>query len=141
ETGELRRISDGDPANPRILAGSEPHVVSLYMNLVKFGWKNSESKSGNQMSFAKIRGKAIRVLLLEDNPADAHLCLHRLKASDFSAAVDVARNPEQFKDFVAREADDIVLADYRLPDSIGREVFRWFGASEVTIPFIVDAGA
>ena len=92
------------------------------------------------MSFAKIRGKAIRVLLLEDDPADAHLCLHRLKASDFSATVDVARNPEQFKDFVAREAYDIVLADYRLPDWTGLEAFMWLRASGYNMPFILVTG-
>ena len=88
----------------------------------------------------QVAGKTIRVLLLEDDPADAQLCLRWLKASDFSATVDVARTPEQFKDLASNQVYDIVLTDYRLPGWTGLEAFRWVQASGYHMPFILVTG-
>src|SRR5216684_3175833 len=57
---------------------------------------------------------SLRVLLLEDQPADAELLLHELRRADFDP---LAERVETEEEYVARldSAPDVILADYTLP--------------------------
>jgi PAS domain S-box-containing protein len=82
----------------------------------------------------------VRVLVLEDNPADAELMIRELRRNGFEPSW---QRVESEPDYVASLASrpDVILADYRLAqiDAIrALEVLREFG---LNIPFIVVSGA
>jgi PAS domain S-box-containing protein len=79
----------------------------------------------------------IRVLVLEDNPADAVLVLHKLKTAGLEVRADVARTAGEFMDRARSQSYDVVLGDYRLPDWNGLDALRWLRASDNRTPFIL----
>jgi two-component system cell cycle sensor histidine kinase/response regulator CckA len=84
--------------------------------------------------------ETIRVLLLEDNPADAELCIRRLRKTGLNAVVDVARFSQEFMERVHSQMYDIILTDYRLPDWNGLEAFRWLRSLGYDTPFVLVTG-
>jgi CheY-like chemotaxis protein len=74
-------------------------------------------------------GERIRVLLLEDNPADAHLVAEALRATDARAELHVVRSGDDALAFLRREGPyaaaprpDLVLLDLNVPGPDGRAV-------------------
>ncbi len=86
------------------------------------------------------RQKSIRVLLLEDNPADAELSLRQLRRDGFQVDADIVRTPDEFKERITSRTYDIVLGDYRLPGWTGMEAFQWLRAEGQDLPFILVSG-
>jgi two-component system cell cycle sensor histidine kinase/response regulator CckA len=84
--------------------------------------------------------KPLRVLLVEDDKADAELIVHGMKQLDWGAHVDVVATRKQFTDRLARHAYDIVLADYRLPNWTGIEALRELRHLGMDIPLILVTG-
>ena len=84
--------------------------------------------------------KSIRVLLLEDSPADAELSLRQLRRDGFQVDADIARTPDEFKERITARTYDIVLGDYGLPGWTGMEAFRWLRAEGHDLPFILVSG-
>lgn len=82
----------------------------------------------------------IRILLLEDNRADAELCIHKLENSGLPAEVDVVNTSEQFIEKALANSYEIVLSDYRVPSWSGMEALRWLRASGRDIPLILVTG-
>jgi len=82
----------------------------------------------------------VRILLLEDNPVDADLCIRKLKSAGLSVQVDVARSAAEFMERVPRCSYDLVLTDYRLPDWNGLDAFTWLRSSGHSVPFILVTG-
>jgi PAS domain S-box-containing protein len=82
----------------------------------------------------------LKVLLVEDVPADAELCIETLKKAGFSIQADVCGNPEDLERLVASTDYNVILADYNLIDWNGTqsiEVVRRLGKD---IPVIVVTG-
>jgi CheY-like chemotaxis protein len=92
--------------------------------------------SGNYVS----QQKSIRVLLLEDNAADAELSLRQLRRDGFQVEPDIVRTPEEFKAQITSKAYDIILGDYRLPGWTGIEAVQWLRAEGYDLPFILVSG-
>lgn len=72
---------------------------------------------------------ALRVLLVEDNPADADLTKDTLLASKLLLQIDVVSDGEEALDYLrgrgahaTRELPDLILLDLNLPRVSGREV-------------------
>ncbi|MGC2450150.1 MAG: response regulator [Candidatus Sulfotelmatobacter sp.] len=86
------------------------------------------------------RQKSIRVLLLEDNPADAELSLRQLRRDGFQVEAVIVRTPDEFKERISSSTYDIVLGDYRLPGWTGMEAFQWLRAQGHDLPFILVSG-
>jgi len=86
------------------------------------------------------RQTSIRVLLLEDNPADAELSVRQLRRDGFQVDADIARTPDEFKERITSTTYDIVLGDYRLPGWTGMEAFQWLRAEGHDLPFILVSG-
>ena len=82
----------------------------------------------------------IRILLLEDNRADAELCIHKLESSGLTAEAEIVNTSQQFIEKALANPYDIVLSDYRLPSWSAMEALRWLRASGRDIPLIVVTG-
>jgi CheY-like chemotaxis protein len=82
----------------------------------------------------------LRVLLVEDRPADAALVVRALREAGF--APDWQR-VETESEYLAQldPAPDVILADYALPHFSGLQALRLLRAQGLTIPFILITGA
>jgi diguanylate cyclase (GGDEF)-like protein/PAS domain S-box-containing protein len=83
---------------------------------------------------------ALRVLLLEDQPADAELLLHELRRAGFDP---LAERVETEAEYVAGldSAPDVILADYTLPQFNALDALHHLQERGLDIPFIVVTGA
>ena len=92
------------------------------------------------------RGRAVEILLVEDNPGDVRLTQEALKESKVINNLYVAGDGEEAMEFLRREgkhADaplpDLVLLDLNLPKKDGREVLEEIKTDESLkrIPVVV----
>jgi two-component system, cell cycle sensor histidine kinase and response regulator CckA len=81
-----------------------------------------------------------RVLLLEDNKADAKLCFSELARAGFECDSEVVSTAKEFTERLQSQPYDLILADFRLPDWSGLEAVRWLRSSGFTVPFILVTG-
>src|SRR4029077_19659564 len=83
----------------------------------------------------------LRVLILEDNPADAELSVRELKKAGFDPQYDVVDREAVFLAKLHSQSYDVILADYRIPSWSGAEAFHRLRQSGKDIPFILVSGA
>jgi DNA-binding NtrC family response regulator len=83
----------------------------------------------------------IRVLMLEDSPADAELTLAALAAAGLDCKADIASGRDEFERRLANGAHDIVIADYNLPGYTGLDALAHVRSSDPLLPFILVSGA
>src|SRR5690606_29428146 len=69
----------------------------------------------------RVSGLPLRVLVLEDEPADAELELAALAEGGFDCAATLAESRVAFENAFAQGRFDLVLADYRLSGYTGLE--------------------
>ncbi|HKC00940.1 MAG TPA: PAS domain S-box protein, partial [Terriglobales bacterium] len=81
-----------------------------------------------------------RILLLEDNSADAKLSLRELARAGFDIDSEVVSTSKEFIEQLHSQRYDLILADYRLPDWTGLDALRWVRSSGFDIPFILVTG-
>ena len=79
----------------------------------------------------QMRGKAIKILLVEDNPMDIELTLRAFKKRRFLNPIEVARDGEEAVAWIARCEEGapsplLVLLDLKLPRIDGLEVLRCY---------------
>jgi signal transduction histidine kinase len=84
---------------------------------------------------------SLRVLLIEDEPADVELALRALRQAGFAAKGDVTQTPEEFLDLVRKNSYDIILADYKLPNWNGLESVEILRREGLDIPVMMVSGA
>lgn len=84
---------------------------------------------------------AWRILLVEDNPDDAALCLRALKKTNKVVRLDVVRTPEEFASQLREGAYDAVLSDYALGSWTGLDALSRLRSQGHQIPFILVTGA
>jgi signal transduction histidine kinase len=84
--------------------------------------------------------QALRVLILEDQPADADLVIHELKRAGFAPQW---RRVDTERDFDAQldPSLDIILADYNLPGFDAIRALRLVQRRGIDVPFVVVSGA
>jgi PAS domain S-box-containing protein/putative nucleotidyltransferase with HDIG domain len=81
----------------------------------------------------------LKVLLLEDRPADAELLLFELQDAGFEA--DWQRVDSESEYLTALEANpDVILADYSLPQFTALHALKLLKERQLDIPFIVVTG-
>lgn len=76
-------------------------------------------------------GKAIDILLVEDNPGDVRLTVESLKEWKIQNVLHVVRDGEEAMDFLYRRGKyaeairpDLILLDLNLPKKSGKEVLK-----------------
>jgi signal transduction histidine kinase len=86
-------------------------------------------------------GLPLRVLILEDEPADAELELAALADGGFDCAATLASGRAAFERAFAPGRFDLVIADYRLPDYTGLEALEHVRRQDALVPFVLVSGA
>jgi signal transduction histidine kinase len=79
----------------------------------------------------------LKVLLVEDNPADGELVLHALRRGGFDVAGEVVATAEAFRQQVKERTPDLVLANYNLGQWRGMEALETLRFEGLDIPLIL----
>jgi len=84
--------------------------------------------------------KKMKVLILEDNPADAMLIEQCLRDSGLSFTAKRVETKKEFLQEIQHNNPDLVLSDYRLPDFNGMDALTCVKKFAPEIPFIILTG-
>lgn len=87
------------------------------------------------------RQNRLRVLLIEDSPSDAEIEIAELRRTGFDVAADVVDTREQVRERLRKNAYDVILADYSLPNFRGMDALDILRENSLTIPLILVTGA
>ena len=110
------------------------------MQAAPFPWRRSVSPFYGDCPKGKhAMNSPLRILLLEDNDADAQLILRQLRKDGVEATVTRARNRNEFTARL-KEPCDLALSDYHLPDITGREALGLYRQAAIDRPFIFVSG-
>lgn len=82
----------------------------------------------------------VRILILEDNPADARLAFLNLEDAGLLFDGEVATNSGEFMALVGSNVYDLILSDYRLGVWTGLDALKWLRATDKHTPFILVSG-
>jgi signal transduction histidine kinase len=82
----------------------------------------------------------LRVLILEDRPADARLVMHELKQAGFECDWKLAEDESSFASHLD-PPPDVIVADYSLPQYDALRALRLMRARELDIPFLIVSGS
>lgn len=82
----------------------------------------------------------LRILYLDDDPADVRLVGEQLLRAGLDAVITVAHGRESFEAALADKEFDLILSDYRVPGFHGMEALDRLRAMGCKIPFIVITG-
>jgi PAS domain S-box-containing protein len=83
----------------------------------------------------------LRILLLEDNPADAELNLHALQKAGVRFDARRVERRDEFVSALEEFQPDVVIADFRLPDFDGLQALELVRTLRPYLPFIFVSGA
>ncbi|MBU6400537.1 MAG: PAS domain S-box protein [Verrucomicrobia bacterium] len=83
--------------------------------------------------------RPLRVLILEDNPADAELVLHELRRADYEPRWE---RVESEPDFLAHldPPPEIILSDYQMPQFTAVRALELLRGRPVDVPFVIVSG-
>jgi PAS domain S-box-containing protein len=93
----------------------------------------SKAKAGNPFP----SGRALRVLIVEDDAADAELAVSVLKGAGYPLAFDVIDSASDFEERLAHADYDAILCDHNLGPWTGMEALEILKKSGKDIPFLV----
>lgn len=83
----------------------------------------------------------IRVLLVEDNPANAELFLHALRGESVVNHPDLVKTPEEFERKLRENSYDVVLADYQLSGWSGLDALAIIQKQGLNLPLVLVTSA
>lgn len=86
-------------------------------------------------------GHALRVLVLEDEPADAELELAALAEGGFRCEPTLVDGRAAFEAAFVPGRYELIIADYRLPDYTGLEALEHVRRRDSLVPFVLVSGA
>lgn len=90
---------------------------------------------------ARQETQQLRVLFVEDQPADVELAQRALRDHGFDVQGCAVQDPEQFLNEIRKGIYEIVLADYSLPQWNGMEAVSILRREGLDIPVILVTGA
>jgi len=83
---------------------------------------------------------SLKVVYLEDSPADRELVAELLKAEGLVSETLLAGNREEFEDALNAGAPDLILSDYSLPSFDGMAALEISREKHPRVPFILLSG-
>jgi signal transduction histidine kinase len=83
----------------------------------------------------------LKILLVEDNPADADLIVRELRRDGFVITAEIVQSRDQFRQQLRDTPPDLVLSDYNLKDWGGMDALEILKEMGVEIPFILVSGS
>lgn len=89
---------------------------------------------------SNVMEKEIRILHLEDDPADAELIYATLESASIPYKVTRVQSSGEFSDALRTGGYDLILADYRLPSYDGISALHYVREQYPDIPFIFISG-
>ncbi|HUK47499.1 MAG TPA: ATP-binding protein [Terriglobales bacterium] len=95
---------------------------------------NGERKNGGT-------SRGLRVLVIEDAPADAEIEIAELRRNGFEVYADVVDTADRVRERLARTQYDVILADYNLPNFRGMDALDILRQKNLNIPVILVTGA
>lgn len=84
--------------------------------------------------------KALKILLLEDNPMDAELLQRELKRADFQFQMEVVDTRDEFVKGLFQLRPDLIISDHSLPQFNSLEALEITKDYDENIPFILVTG-
>lgn len=84
--------------------------------------------------------KDIKILILEDNSADADLLVRHLTKSGLSFVSEIVESKKIFEESLDSFLPDIILSDYSLPSFDAVSAFKIVKDRNLNIPFIIISG-
>ena len=84
--------------------------------------------------------KDIKILILEDNTADADLVIRHLKKSGMSFVSKIVESRKLFEESLDTFLPDIILSDFSLPSFDAASAFKIIKERNLVIPFIIISG-
>jgi signal transduction histidine kinase len=87
-----------------------------------------------------IMEKIIKILLLEDNAADADLLVRQLTKAGIDFSFKIVETRKTFVEALASFSPDIILSDYSMPSFDAGSAFRILQSTGNNIPFIIVSG-
>jgi CheY-like chemotaxis protein len=82
----------------------------------------------------------LRLLLIEDSRSDAALTVHLLEKAGYTVVSERVEDAAELSAALTRQAWDIVICDYHLPQLDAPTALRIFQQTGTDIPFIVISG-
>lgn len=92
-------------------------------------------RQGFETSF--VTGKPLRVLMVEDVPADAEVCLRALRVHGYGVSADIVTSREGFSRRIGQAKYDVVLSELAMPEWGASEVLEQLVKLQQDIPFIL----
>ena len=83
----------------------------------------------------------VRVLIAEDNPADAELAVATLVRAGYRLTFDVADTPGEFRRRTRERDYDIILADFNLQSWTAIDALEILGETGKDMPLVVVTGS
>jgi CheY-like chemotaxis protein len=96
------------------------------------------NRQGFETSF--YAGQPVRILMVEDVPADAELWRRALVRHGYQVYAHRVATEQEFAQAVRQDSYDLLLCDYDLPGWSGRDALAQLKASSQDIPFILVTG-
>src|SRR5574340_465677 len=93
------------------------------------------------MSTENIQAGPLRVLFIEDTPADVELSQREVRKAGFELRADVTDRKEEFCELVLRHEYDLILADYKLPGWNADDALEFLNQQHKQVPFILVTGS
>lgn len=82
----------------------------------------------------------LRVLLIEDVPADAEIEIAELRRAGFEVSADVVDTRERVRERLGKTSYDVILADYSLPTFRGMDTLDILREKNLNTPLILVTG-
>jgi len=93
-----------------------------------------------EVQSTSIPDRLLRILIVEDNLADADLYVRNLKRAGFEVIPDIVQAPGEFVEKLSNERYALILCDYRLGGWTGMDALLTLRQLDKDIPFILISG-
>ncbi|HMJ85252.1 MAG TPA: response regulator, partial [Vicinamibacterales bacterium] len=84
--------------------------------------------------------KRVRLLVVEDSPADAELLIHELQSGGYEVAATRVETADALRSALQTDTWDVVISDYSLPKFSAPEALMVLRETGRDIPFIIVSG-